>query len=448
MNMGIAANDRTKESAPQSEFQAVALDAGLGTGGVSDTHTAHVIRTVVFCISLALHLSAIVYVSTQTNVYRTLGDWRQQYVVASGVLLALAVIQKLSPAPRMRATVLILRAILISVLIVPSSREEPFFGIIGTVLVLECFLDFGNTAGFALAAWFLSLETVLLFRPPLLWQVETRGIDPGYSVVIIAELFICSAIGYLLCHNNNSIQKQVALLKELRETNIRLARVNVRFQNVASEIEETTTERERTRIAREIHDSLGFTLTNVLALLNAQREKMGDDGEPIPEKISEARDLIRDGLVDLRLVLKTLRSETRSQAGDWNAFIKLSSVFQRASEIHVNLSFVSVPSHPDSAVLDVFYHAMQEGLTNAFRHGKANTIDVTFTTLGDQMVMMMRDDGVGATDMQGGFGLLGMKERVRELGGEVDAVTRPMAGFALRISIPLIPAVEETNEAQ
>ena len=87
------------------------------------------------------------------------------------------------------------------------------------------------------------------------------------------------------------------------------------------------------------------------------------------------------------------------------------------------------------------YRVVQEGLTNVRKHADASHVDIELDfSQDDQIHLTLRDDGTGAADTSGGFGLIGLRERVQLLGGEFKVETQPDQGFQIEV---LLPCVEE-----
>ena len=216
-----------------------------------------------------------------------------------------------------------------------------------------------------------------------------------------------------------------------------LANTNMNLQDLAARAELATMTKERTRVAREIHDTIAYTLTNLISLLDAYREKLQAAGEIIPEELAQARTLARDGLAEVRGVLRGLRPRGDEGYNGLGNIMRLVEVFRQATGVEVQLSYGDAPQFPGEALEEVFYRAVQEGLTNAFRHGRATQIFVSFCRIGEGVELTVRDNGQGAETLTGGFGLVGIRERVEELGGTVSIFTQPGYGFTLRVWLPL-----------
>ncbi|MGE5583223.1 MAG: sensor histidine kinase [Bacillota bacterium] len=264
-----------------------------------------------------------------------------------------------------------------------------------------------------------------------------KTVDLGGLIFLWTQCFFTSIISYYLVRELKNRFYEKKMLEDIKASNQYLAETNIKFQNLAAQAELITAIKERTRIAREIHDALAYTITNLLALLNALREKIKATGEEVPVELEQARILARDGLGDVRQVLRTLRP------GDGEGYIGLGSinrlvkVFGQATGIDVSLNFADVPQFLGEPFESVIYRIVQEGLTNAFRHGKATEILVSFCYHKEAVEVMVKDNGIGTDEPSGGFGLIGIKERVAELGGSVMISSQPGCGFELLARLPL-----------
>jgi signal transduction histidine kinase len=108
------------------------------------------------------------------------------------------------------------------------------------------------------------------------------------------------------------------------------------------------------------------------------------------------------------------------------------------SECNVEWKVLGEPVPVDGKIALALYRAAQEGLTNVRKHANATLVDVLLDFLQpDQLQLTIWDNGVGAADTSGGFGLIGIRERVHLLGGECRIESQPGKGFRLEVSLPL-----------
>ncbi len=211
-----------------------------------------------------------------------------------------------------------------------------------------------------------------------------------------------------------------------------LGRANGRLHEYAAQVEELATVKERNRIAREIHDSLGHRLTAVNVQLEAARTVLIADDPPLAlECITRAQAATREGLAEVRRSVTALRAPLRDAAR--------SLVDEcRASGLDAVLTIDGAPRALPKRVEFALYRALQEALTNVRRHAHAARVEVALLVGAGDVELAITDDGVGADGVPEGtgFGLLGLRERVEILGGRVAIRTAPRAGFSVEIWVP------------
>lgn len=221
------------------------------------------------------------------------------------------------------------------------------------------------------------------------------------------------------------------LAAELRE-------VNGRLREYAVQAEELSATRERNRIAREIHDSLGHFLTVVNVQLEAAHVLWSTDPARAQEAVLKAQAFAQEGLQDIRRSVASLRNSPLDNKPLPEALHEL--VAAAASEKPATrFSVLGTPRKLSSPVELALYRAAQEGLTNARKHSHAAGVQVALDFQAPQTVSLcVRDDGTGAADpaKSGGFGLRGLRERAQLLGGSLEIETAPNAGFILRFQVP------------
>jgi len=221
-----------------------------------------------------------------------------------------------------------------------------------------------------------------------------------------------------------------------REARTALAQANQRLRDHAAQVEELATTKERNRLAREIHDSLGHYLTVVNVQIGAARTILEQDRPRALDHLSKAQALTQEGLAEVRHSVAALRaSPTESGplpqalaklAEQWNA-AGLSAKFAVAGTIR--------PLTPQANL--TLYRAAQEALTNVGKHAHATSVDLHLDYRDEDSVhLSVKDDGVGSDNSEGGFGLLGVRERVQQLSGEVRVRTGSGKGFALEVELP------------
>jgi signal transduction histidine kinase len=215
-----------------------------------------------------------------------------------------------------------------------------------------------------------------------------------------------------------------------------LAEANQSLRTYAMQAEELAITKERNRLAREIHDGLGHYLTTVYMQIQAARAVFIIDPQKALEALIKAQNLSQEALVDVRQSVAALRDTPGSQLPLPEEVTRLLHACEGAG-LGNDLKILGAPRTLSPQAQQTVFRAVQEGINNACKHAKAGCLWVTLDyTQADRVRLVMQDDGIGANHMDGGFGLVGMRERVNLLNGEFAVKTAPGEGFRLEVSIP------------
>jgi two-component system sensor histidine kinase UhpB len=193
-------------------------------------------------------------------------------------------------------------------------------------------------------------------------------------------------------------------------------------------------EAERLRIARELHDELGQTLTAVVL----RAEHAAGQAQRGRSELTELAELVHQSLQDVRRISRELRPEALDELGLINALIALCSrvAEQSGMRVHRHLE-AAVPDLPPDVELAI-YRVAQEALTNAMRHSKATEVTVSFVRQADALVLTVTDNGTGlGEDLLEGGGLTGMRERAMLIGAELTIESVSGGGVAVTLRLAL-----------
>ena len=195
-------------------------------------------------------------------------------------------------------------------------------------------------------------------------------------------------------------------------------------------------EAERLRVARELHDEIGQTLTAVT--LQAERAAGGDPALASQE-LGRVADAVRESLDDVRRIARELRPEALDDLGLVNALIALCSRVdaQGGPRVRRKLQPGLPPLAPDVEL--VMYRVVQESLTNVLRHADADTVTVSLIVDAETVTVTISDDGKGMLPLVPGdtAGVAGMRERALLVGGLFSIESRPDQGTEVRLTVPL-----------
>jgi signal transduction histidine kinase len=348
------------------------------------------------------------------------------------------------------------------------------FGVIYLLLGLKADVIFDRLPGGWAEAGFFSVQCALLFGIGLL--LETRGTWligvplVGFAVEQLARgqrwavyVALCASLVLPLGLRHGSWAGTllssvtvgtailfVALFAQMRlneqqareraeQLTAELEQANAQLAAYATQAEELAMTQERNRLAREIHDNLGHTLTTVNVQLEAARVVMESDPGRALDALTKAQDLVQKGLTGVRESVAALRESPVRNRSLGEAIASLVQETQ-SSGIITEFEVTGEPQALEHKVALALYRAAQEGLTNVRRHARASRVDVRLDFQPGEVRLQVRDNGVGATDTEGGFGLLGIRERMQLLGGRLEISTGAVKGFCLTASVPMSDA--------
>jgi two-component system sensor histidine kinase UhpB len=196
-------------------------------------------------------------------------------------------------------------------------------------------------------------------------------------------------------------------------------------------------ESERLRIAQELHDEVGQTLTAVLLQLSRVEERLPAD---VRGELSEAQEAARDSLEDVRRIATDLRPETLNDLGLASALAALTDGFGRRTGLRVERRIQGALPPLSSEAELVVYRVAQEALTNVARHAGCETAELRLVSNGERLTLTVRDYGRGLPGghRADGNGMRGMRERAGLIGAQL-ALERAIDGVGaeLRLDVPL-----------
>lgn len=208
------------------------------------------------------------------------------------------------------------------------------------------------------------------------------------------------------------IQDQMLESAQMRRINDELRTLNHQLEEMADVREKMGETRERNRLAREIHDTLGHTLTGLSTGIDAAKTLLQRDPDMAIKQLDILSATAREGLKDVRRSVRKLRPDALENHTLKGALETMIEEFMRSSGVKV--SYVchldSLDFQPDEE--DTIYRIVQECMTNSVRHGHASCIYISFGKDQDSLILIIEDDGKGCVDIQEGFGLHHMKERI------------------------------------
>lgn len=203
---------------------------------------------------------------------------------------------------------------------------------------------------------------------------------------------------------------------------------------------QTIREEERRSIAREVHDELGHALTALKMDIAWLVKRIPEHDESARQSGRELTGLVDQTIQVVRRIVSELRPPVLDDLGLVAALEWLCGDFKRYHELHVDLETGDLPSRLRGQHASAVFRMVQEALTNVARHAGAGRASVALVTADGGYRLSIEDDGSGFDPERqrdvAGFGLLGIAERARELGGKLEITSSPGAGTRLQIDLP------------
>jgi signal transduction histidine kinase len=198
-------------------------------------------------------------------------------------------------------------------------------------------------------------------------------------------------------------------------------------------------ELERKRLARELHDETGQALTSILLGLRTLEETL--EGEDSRAAAASVRELVVATLQDVRRLAVELRPSALDDFGLVPALERFTASFAEQTGIAVDLeASLSQDERLPAEIETALYRIVQESLTNVVKHARAQRVSILLARRDDAIAAVIEDDGRGfdvARTRDGGFGLVGIRERLALLGGTLEVESTEGAGTTLAIEVPL-----------
>ena len=268
------------------------------------------------------------------------------------------------------------------------------------------------------------------------WQLNIDRVSVHDLIATaIFSLFII-AISLMLKQSTEKGDKKTKRIIHLDSAISQLSDANIGFQSYVKTLEIQTLIEERKRVSREIHDTVGYVLTNIIMMMEAAALLPNEKKTKRNEILFTARNQAQKGLSETRAALRHLRNEKIVKTYGINMIEELVSVFQEATGIDIKVEYGNLSGFTNDRIDAIIFRTIQEGMTNAFRHGMATVIRINFWITGKTLRVSIHDNGIGSKEIVDGIGVAGMRERISDIGGTID-IRNVDDGFKIDVEIPL-----------
>jgi signal transduction histidine kinase len=267
---------------------------------------------------------------------------------------------------------------------------------------------------------------IVLSASPLFLQEQT---DERIGHLVIVHLIGFTSAWIV----GDNVRAHRAYLRELEERTERLEREQ-------RESAQRATREEQERIARELHDVIAHSVSVMVVQAAAARDVFERQPERALEALSSIEESGRSALTELRRLLGIVRTQDPESREPQPGLAGLESLVEqvRATGLEVELELEASLGELPAGVGLSAYRIVQEALTNTLKHSRASRARVQIARRGQELTIEVSDNGSGAGDTAGdGHGLIGMRERVALLGGELEAGAQAGGGFAVKVRLPI-----------
>jgi signal transduction histidine kinase len=328
----------------------------------------------------------------------------------------------------------VLRSFLALIVMNSMPEQMPIYAPLIAVVLFEIFLVASTWIGMSSCLFLMSLMT---------WERCLTNQTWGYShispsivdfVLPWGECVIAIICGILIRRLVERVTQLASQVEQFHQSNIRLVEANLGLQDYTVRQQRESIINERNRISREIHDSVGYMLTNLIAVLDYTRELIIAGKAQALEKVDSGREQAREALAEVRRAVRALRPPI--EVSHLQAIATLITAFSEVTKIEVSAHMSDLPDSLSEELDWLIYRVIQEALTNTFRHGQANHMFINIQLQNKLISIKIRDNGLGTVNIKLGCGLTGIQERVKDFGGRFEVESEPNQGFIIKILIP------------
>ena len=234
------------------------------------------------------------------------------------------------------------------------------------------------------------------------------------------------------------------------------AQVSLMIENLrlVEEAQRTGVSQERQRLSHEIHDTLAQGFTSIVMNLEAAEGTLHSEPGSAHQYLDHARSIARESLAEARRLMWALRPDSPERSSLPETLARLAESWSEKSGIAASATVTGAP-HSLTPEIDVtILRVAQEALNNCRKHAQASQVTITLSYMNNIVTLNVQDDGVGfdpdrlrttepGAQSTGGFGLMGMRERVEQLRGTLLLESAPGEGSTLMVAIP-VPADKRT----
>ncbi|MGE7765196.1 sensor histidine kinase [Peribacillus sp. NPDC096540] len=274
--------------------------------------------------------------------------------------------------------------------------------------------------------WFMVMAATYL---------QTGKLDIIDNLMSISFVVFSAVVGDLIRKLIEASDVMSEQFLQLNMAHEELSLAHQQLQSYSHQVEEAAKIREGNRIARDIHDTVGHKMTALFVQMELANELLKYDLVKTKDTLNVCMDLAQGALEEVRFSVRALKEE--EEAVFLPNVRRLLDGFYQSTGLQSTLELRGDPSNVPTALQLTIIRLIQEGLTNAKRHGDASISSIKLDCLPEKVMINIEDNGKGASMIIPGFGLKNMKDRIIEMGGELLYESVENEGFRIFVEFPL-----------
>jgi signal transduction histidine kinase len=269
----------------------------------------------------------------------------------------------------------------------------------------------------------VGIAVPVLFSYGYIYSVTVSIGELAFPFVIPLLLFhvpitLLALLASRICFHMEEIKKQYASLESDNKT---LNEINHAISQRIFNLQNDTTQKERNRLSKEIHDTAGYVFINLIMMLQAAQAVLHRDIQKADKLLGDARDYAERGINEIRYLLRNIRDYTPTRLSLQNELHDVGESFQKATDVEIDIEYGNWPQTL-SKNLDLFFISfMQEALTNALKHGRATRVSVLCWANKNHIGMTISDNGSGVdAPVKKGIGITAMEDVASQMNGGIN----------------------------
>lgn len=302
----------------------------------------------------------------------------------------------------------------------------------------------------AILAVIIIALTMFAFQGLLIWPLD------GGTLLSIAgqvlTLFSITGIFMLFQRLVGERFERNSLVKQLEQRNTELEEAHRQLAQSAAQEQELAVLRERTRLAREMHDTIGHALVLISVKLEAAQRLRERDPERCDRELESTKQIARETMTALRASIANLRSPALEHEQISEAISHTASELAQRTSLHVTCTIQAGIDHLSEAIKETLWKVSQEALTNIEKHAHASQVQMQISQQNETLLLYIHDDGIGLPQtvyqpekdgqlayrgLNGHYGLRGMLERIEAVGGHLTLHSGKEQGTTIEVELPL-----------